>query len=168
MTLRIPVSGMRSNSGMPGRSAAAAFASAGAAAAAGLSAGRRAAASMSAFTIRPFGPLPFRVARSIPACSAIRRARGDTKMRPARLTDAPCSLPAPPTAASTSSLVIRPPGPLPVRVERSIPAAFAILAASGEASTAPVPGEPVGAGRLDSASSTASSSTASSSGDSSF
>ena len=39
------------------------------------------AASISALTMRPFGPLPFSVARSMPACFAIRRASGDAKMR---------------------------------------------------------------------------------------
>jgi hypothetical protein len=36
---------------------------------------------MSALTMRPLGPLPFSAARSIPACFAIRRANGETKMR---------------------------------------------------------------------------------------
>ena len=39
------------------------------------------AASISALTMRPFGPLPFRPERSMPACLAIRRASGEAKMR---------------------------------------------------------------------------------------
>src|SRR5580698_2633968 len=35
------------------------------------------AASISARTIRPFGPLPLSAVRSMPACAAMRRARGD-------------------------------------------------------------------------------------------
>src|ERR1019366_7611144 len=38
------------------------------------------AASISARTMRPFGPLPFNADRSMPACAAIRRARGDAKI----------------------------------------------------------------------------------------
>src|SRR4051794_39032455 len=36
---------------------------------------------MSARTMRPFGPLPLRLERSIPACLAIRLASGEAKMR---------------------------------------------------------------------------------------
>src|ERR1700729_3772496 len=39
------------------------------------------AASISARTIRPFGPLPFNPDKSIPAWFAIRRANGDAKTR---------------------------------------------------------------------------------------
>ena len=39
------------------------------------------AASISAFTTRPFGPLPFSAARSIPACAAMRRASGEANTR---------------------------------------------------------------------------------------
>src|SRR5262245_55149256 len=42
---------------------------------------RISAASMSAFTMRPCGPLPLRRVRSMPACCAIRRASGLAKMR---------------------------------------------------------------------------------------
>ena len=38
------------------------------------------AASMSAFTIRPLGPEPFNAERSMPACLAMRRASGETKI----------------------------------------------------------------------------------------
>ena len=39
------------------------------------------AASMSALTMRPWGPVPFSLARSSPDCSAMRRASGLAKMR---------------------------------------------------------------------------------------
>src|SRR6185437_7944680 len=44
--------------------------------------------STSALTIRPCGPEPFRLARSKPFCSAMRRASGDAKMRPPRSSPA--------------------------------------------------------------------------------
>ena len=53
----------------------------GVAAGAGVAAPPFCAASISARTIRPLGPLPFRPDRSMPAWFAIRRARGETKIR---------------------------------------------------------------------------------------
>src|SRR5579875_2982901 len=55
----------------------------GAAAGAGDAGAPASAASISARTIRPLGPLPLSAASSSPAWAAMRRARGEAKMRPA-------------------------------------------------------------------------------------
>src|SRR5580700_3835552 len=55
------------------------------------------AASISTLTIRPFGPLPASAARSIPACNAIRRATGETKIRSPTVS---CPLPFAATGAA--------------------------------------------------------------------
>ena len=62
--------------------AAALGAAAGAAVAAAAGAPPFSAASMSDLTIRPCGPEPLSCARSMPACCAMRRARGEAKTRP--------------------------------------------------------------------------------------
>ena len=46
------------------------------------------AASTSAFTTRPFGPLPVTAERSMPASFAMRRAKGEEKVRSPVLADA--------------------------------------------------------------------------------
>ena len=95
MTLRIELFGTRrcgavmAIAGFGAGAATGAGAAATGAAAAGAAATGRGAgwtapgwkASISALTIRPPGPLPLTLARSMPACWAMRFASGDTKMR---------------------------------------------------------------------------------------
>src|SRR6185503_1940055 len=84
MTLRTAVCGMRWSPGAVKIGCAAGAAGRGAAfgAAAGAAAGAPGfALSTSAFTIRPFGPEPLRLARSTPLSAAMRLASGDAKMR---------------------------------------------------------------------------------------
>src|SRR4051794_8258495 len=83
MTLRIELCGT-SLCGAAIAAAGAGARGAGEGAAAGVAAAREPpfwAASISARTIRPFGPLPFSPDRSIPACDAMRRASGEAKTR---------------------------------------------------------------------------------------
>src|SRR4051794_20804655 len=81
MTLRTAVCGMRWSPGavMTGCPAGAAGLGAAFGAAAGAAPGF--ALSTSAFTIRPFGPEPLRLARSMPLSAAMRLASGEAKMR---------------------------------------------------------------------------------------
>ena len=113
------------------------------------------ASSTSALTIRPLGPLPVMVERSIPFCSANRFASGDAMMRSPDAAGAAAGAGAGlgagagalvPLAASTSSLVILPFGPVPVIVLRSIPLASASLRAVGVAAGPSFDGGAAGAG----------------------
>ncbi len=83
-------------------------------------------ASTSAAWIRPPGPLPCTLRRSMPCSRPMRRAAGVARTRPS--DDSP---PCVDVACATSCLVMRPAGPLPCTRARSMPAASAMRCATG-------------------------------------